>query len=62
MNTVKLLETLDADWSVLLLNDKVLYEGHSIPDFVWLDLLSDLGSYIQRKVITQEDALDRNYK
>ena len=62
MNTVQLLETADGDWSALIFNDKVLHEGHSIPDFVWLDLLSDLDCYVQRKIITTDEALDRTYK
>lgn len=39
-NIVELITCDSGDWEVLKLNGKVFEEGHSIPSYAWLELLS----------------------
>jgi hypothetical protein len=32
------------DWAAVYLGNEMFYEGHSIPHFVWLDLLRKVGA------------------
>lgn len=48
--------TLSDDWVGVYLNGALYYEGHSIPDWVWLDLLSECDAETQK--LSYEDRLD----
>ena len=58
---VKLIKSEDGDWVVLKLNEETLHEGHSIPDFVWLELVSNLGAYATFKTVSEEDMQEGKY-
>jgi hypothetical protein len=52
------LTTCDAgDWSILEMNcgEDFSYGGHSIPDFVWIDLLKQLGYEVEIECISDEE-------
>jgi hypothetical protein len=42
-NKIELSYCLTGDWVKMIINNNVVYEGHSIPDFIWLDVLEDTG-------------------
>lgn len=54
-NTVRLIENESGDWKVLLLNEKVYEEGHSIPDYTWINLIHDLGYEVSMEDVTDEE-------
>lgn len=43
------------DWSELCLGDTEIHQGHSIPDFVWLQLLRDLGFTVIEELVEEDD-------
>ncbi len=42
-NYIQLIGNTTGDWVQMVINNNVVYEGHSIPDFIWLDVLADAG-------------------
>lgn len=42
-NKIELAYCSTGDWVKMIINNNVVYEGHSIPDFIWLDVLEDTG-------------------
>lgn len=60
-NKIELIFCESGDWAVLKLNGKVYEEGHSIPDYIWLKLLQELGNETTSKVISDENMEDRNF-
>ena len=53
--SIKLTTCESGDWSILSSNEGFEYEGHDIPDFVWLDLIKQLGFKVEKKEISDED-------
>ena len=51
----------DGDWTVILVDGKVHYEGHSIPDFYWRELLRSFGVDIYHREISPKDMEEGNY-
>lgn len=51
------------DWVVLRVNGEEFYSGHSIPDFVWLTLLTstDTGVKTTSKEISDRAMEEGNY-
>jgi hypothetical protein len=41
--SIKTVATKDGDWIAVLINGQVDYEGHSIPDRYWIELLKSFG-------------------
>ena len=41
--SIRVVSTKDGDWTAVLVNGSVDYEGHSIPDFYWINLLKSFG-------------------
>lgn len=62
MKKVEVIKCNSGDWEVLIVNGKIHYEGHSIPEFIWLDILSDLGFSASYRTITNEDMEKGNYE
>jgi len=54
-NTIRLITNESGDWEVLLLNEKVYDEGHSIPTYTWADLIRDLGHEVIEEEVTDEE-------
>ena len=54
---IELINCEGGDWSVLRVNygEDFEYEGHSIPDHEWINLLNMLGFKVERKCISDED-------
>jgi len=54
---IELITCKSGDWEVLRANlgEDFIYENHSIPKYVWMDLLEKLGYKIERKCISDED-------
>ena len=51
------------DWVVLKLNGEEFYSGHSIPDFVWMDLITKIAPNIltDAKEISDEEMEEGDY-
>ena len=51
------------DWEVLQVNfgEDFKYEGHSIPNHIWVELLNILGYEVEKKTISQEDMENEKY-
>lgn len=49
------------DYTVLLVNGSVDYEGHSIPDFHWIGLLESFGFKVRQTEISNKQMEERNY-
>jgi hypothetical protein len=60
---IELINCESGDWEVLRVNlgEDFSYEGHSIPDDTWINLLSLLGYEVKAKRISDEDMEDGNY-
>lgn len=48
--------TLSDDWCGIYLNGALYYEGHTIPDWVWLDICMECGAEASK--LSYEDRLD----
>lgn len=57
MNKVELISCESGDYYVLKYNDWIYYEGHDIPNYIWLKLLGEVDDYIEIKEteITDEE-------
>jgi len=58
---IELITCDSGDWSVLKMNNVVEYEGHSISDFEWVELIRNLGFKVEEKEISNEDMEMGNY-
>ena len=58
---IKLISCESGDWHVLSSSEGFEYSGHSIPDYVWLDLIKELGFNTEKKEISDEDMENENY-
>lgn len=58
---IKVVTSSDGDWVVVLINGSVDYEGHSIPDSYWIDLLSSFGFRITSYEISKDAMVNGDY-
>ncbi len=42
-NYIQLIKATDGSWVQMIINGRVVFQGHSIPEFIWLDVLADTG-------------------
>lgn len=61
MNNVELITNEGGDWAILKVDGKIYYEGHNIPDFIWLEVIHKLGAKVSSKEISDEDMEEGNY-
>ena len=54
-NRIELRKWTSGDWVQMIINHRVVYEGHSIPDFIWLDVLADTGFEVLETEYNEED-------
>ena len=54
-NTICSITNESGDWEVLLLNGEIYYEGHSIPTFIWLNLITELGHVVNTRELADEE-------
>lgn len=40
MNEFILCSTVDGDWVGVYINDDIIHQGHSVPTYVWLEIIS----------------------
>lgn len=61
--TIELIKCDSGDWKVLRVNCGEDYEfgGHSIPDYVWVEIIELLGYKVEQKLISDEDMENSNY-
>jgi hypothetical protein len=54
---IELITCDSGDWKVLRVNlgEDFNYEGHSIPDGVWVEMISRLGFEVETNCISDED-------
>lgn len=60
-HVIKLINNKSGDWEVLKVDNKIYYQGHSIPSFIWLDLLADLCFEVESESISDKDMEEENY-
>ena len=60
-SNIKIITNESGDWEVLKVDEEEKYSGHSIPNFVWLELLNDLGHKTSIKEISDEDMENGDY-
>lgn len=59
---IKYITCPSGDWVVLMVDGTPYYEGHSVPDFVWLSLLEDQpGTKISSSEISDKDMENKSY-
>lgn len=46
------------DWEQLVVDGNVYYEGHSIPNFIWTQLIEDLGFPVAREEVIYDEEND----
>ena len=46
------------DWYILISDGETIYEGHSIPSHVWVDILVDIGVNVIVKEVSDESMED----
>ena len=51
------------DWVVLKLNGEEFYSGHSVPDFVWMSLITEVAPFVHTsgKEVSDKDMEEGNY-
>jgi hypothetical protein len=52
MKKIEVISCASGDWEVLVVDGKIYYEGHEIPDDVWLLVLKDLGCTTKTREIS----------
>lgn len=52
---VKVITNEEGDWCILEVDGEIVYEGHSIPNHVWLDLIADMDVHTSEEEISQEE-------
>lgn len=57
---VELINCPSADWQVLKVDDTIMYEGHHIPDSVWLDILENFSA-VKKTEISDEQMESGEY-
>lgn len=55
---LKIIVNESHDWYVMISDGKTIYEGHSIPNHVWVDMLIDFGMSVIVREISDEDMED----
>ena len=55
-NNIEVIQCESGDWIVLKVNGEIEYEGHSIPVFVWLNLLNEHANFnVRIRTITNKE-------
>lgn len=60
MKKVKFITCEGGDWEVLKIDDKIHYENHNIPSYIWLKLLKD-NYEVEEIELNDEDMEMGNY-
>lgn len=47
---IKLRNTHGGDWAQLWVDDRLYYEGHSIPEHIWLEVIAKLGEPLRKSL------------
>lgn len=58
---VEIIDSECGDWSVLRVNGENYYSGHSIPSFIWQELLEKFGIFTTVQEITSKSMEEGNY-
>lgn len=58
---VEIIDSVSGDWSVVKVNSKEYYSGHSIPSFIWQEILEKFGVFTTVQEISSEDMEKGNY-
>ena len=62
-NIIEYITCKSGDWNVLIVNGEIYEEGHEIPDFIWLKLLSEkFNTIIVNTEISDEDMENRTFE
>lgn len=54
-NRIELRKWSNGDWVQMIINHNLVYEGHSIPDFIWLDVLEDTNFEVLQTEVNEEE-------
>ena len=44
----------EGDWELLYVDGKLRYANHSVPEWLWIELLKELGAEVTEKEVTSE--------
>lgn len=55
---LKIIVNESHDWYIVTSDGETIYEGHSIPNHVWVDMLIDFGVSVIVREISDEDMED----
>lgn len=61
MKKVELITSESGDWAVIKIDGKSEYEGHSIADHQWLEILMKAGIEVSSKEVSNEDMEEGNF-
>jgi hypothetical protein len=54
-NCIELRKCTSGDWVQMIINHRLVFEGHSIPDFIWLDVLADTNFDVSETEYSEEE-------
>lgn len=55
---LKIIVSESHDWYVIISDGETIFEGHSIPNHVWIDILTDIGVNVLVREISDESMED----
>lgn len=58
---VDLITSECGDWAVLKLNGELFYDGHDIPNYMWIELLGEIGIEAFDAIIPDDDMENGRY-
>jgi hypothetical protein len=54
-NRIEISSHKNGDWVKMIINGNTLYEGHSIPTCIWLDVLEDTNFEVSQTEYSDEE-------
>lgn len=55
MSTVVVVECEDGDWTEIYLDGAEVYQGHSVPDDIWIGLLKKAGYKVDERTVSAHE-------
>lgn len=54
MSTILVRRWSSGDWVEVIVDGETVYEGHSVPDFIWEGLLEDCGVVVSHEEVVED--------
>lgn len=58
---IRVVNSQDGDWTVVLVDGEVEYSGHTVPTDFWIHFLNSFGFSIKQTTISNERMLKEDY-